>query len=122
MAKDLQNGLYQSAKQKILLTDRYVGFDNSEIEDLFPTTFLASVVDRWGRRADTPFTDVVKAGQPIVPQIESWAKTQNVELYDGWKVDIARETKRRALTVSFSFDTTTIEKWGKLFDDLLADE
>jgi ABC-type branched-subunit amino acid transport system ATPase component len=122
MARDLQNGLYQSAKDKILLTDRYAGFENSEIEDLFPTVFLASVVDRWGRRAETPFADVVKSGQPIVPQIESWAKSQRIELYDGWKVDIAREAKRRALAPSFSFDPATIENWGKMFDELLIGE
>jgi energy-coupling factor transporter ATP-binding protein EcfA2 len=120
MAKDLQNGLYQAAKNKILLTDKFVGFENSEIEDLFPTDFLASVVDRWGRRADTPFADVVRNGQPIVPQIEAWAKSQSIELYDGWKVDIAREAKRRALVPTHFFDAATIEKWGKLFDNLLV--
>jgi hypothetical protein len=122
MAKDLQNGLYQSDKGKILLTDKYVGFENSEVEDLFPSEFLASVVDRWGRRADIPFADVMKKAQPIVPQIEAWAKSQNVELYDGWKVDIAREVKRRALSPSFSFDGETIEKWGKMFDEMLVKE
>jgi hypothetical protein len=122
MARDLQNGLYQSAKDKILLTDRYAGFENSEIEDLFPTAFLAGVVDRWGRRAETPFADVVRSGKPIVPQIETWAKSQQIELYDGWKVDIAREAKRRALVPSFSFDPGTIENWGKMFDELLVGE
>jgi energy-coupling factor transporter ATP-binding protein EcfA2 len=105
MATDLQNGLYQSAKQKILLTDKYVGFANSEIEDLLPTDFFASVVDRWGRRADVPFADGLQAGKPIVPQIEAWAKSQGVDLYDGWKVDVAREAKRRALAPKFSFDS-----------------
>ncbi|MCP1852096.1 MULTISPECIES: AAA family ATPase [unclassified Bradyrhizobium] len=119
MARDLKNGLYQGEKEKILTTDKYVGFADSEIEDLFPVDFLTSVIDRWGRRADVPFSDVVELGKPIVPQIEAWAKSQNVELYEGWKVDIAREAKRKALTPSFSFDETTIEKWGKLFDELL---
>jgi hypothetical protein len=90
MARDLQNGLYQAKKSKIKCTDDSVGFENSENEDLFPTSFLANVVDRWGRQADTPFSDAVKEGSPIVPQIERWAKSENVELYDGWKVDIAR--------------------------------
>ena len=120
MARDLQNGLYQSDKGKIKTTDAYVGFANSEIEDLFPTPFISNVVDRWGRRADTQFSDVAVPGQPIVPQIEDWAKSESIELYDGWKVDIAREAKRRALAPSHSFEASVIEKWGKMFDDLLS--
>jgi hypothetical protein len=61
-------------------------------------------------------------GMPIVPQIEAWAKSQSIELYDGWKVDIAREAKRRALVPTHFFDAATIEKWGKLFDNLLVGE
>jgi energy-coupling factor transporter ATP-binding protein EcfA2 len=120
MARDLQNGLYQSDKGKIKTTDAYAGFENSEIEDLFPTAFIANVVDRWGRHADTPFSDVAVPRQPIVPQIEDWAKSESIELYDGWKVDIAREAKRRALAPSHSFEPSVIEKWGKMFDDLLS--
>ena len=122
VARDLQNGLYQSAKDKIKSTNSYVGFDNSEIEDLFPVGFFTSAVDRWGRNAETPFADVVKAGQPIIPQVESWAKSQGIDLYDGWKVDISREVKRRSLAPTSTFEATTIDLWGKLFDDLLADE
>lgn len=119
MARDLQNGLYQAEKQKILTTDKYVGFENSEIEDLFPPEFLATIVDRWGRSADVAFADVLKGGQPIVPQIENWAKSQKLDLYEGWKVDIARDAKRRALAPSFTFGADTLGQWGKLFDDLL---
>ncbi|MGY4437210.1 hypothetical protein ACVWWO_009687 [Bradyrhizobium sp. F1.13.1] len=82
--------------------------------------FLIGVVDRWGRRADVPFADVAQKGQPIVPQLEGWAKSQKIELYEGWKVDIAREVKRRALTSAVSFDQQVIETWGKLFDDILG--
>ena len=80
--------------------------------------FLANVI--WGRIADVAFADVLKEGEPIVPQIEKWAKEQKVELYEGWKVDIAREAKRKALVPSFSFGQETLEKWGTLFDDLLT--
>jgi hypothetical protein len=120
MARDLRNGLYQGEKEKILITDKYAGFENSEIEDLFPAEFFIGVVDRWGRRADVPFADVAKRGQPIVPQVEKWAKSQKIELYEGWKVDIAREVKRRVLTSATSFPEQTINMWGKLFDDLLV--
>jgi hypothetical protein len=122
MARDLQNGLYQSAKGKVKTTDKYVGFANSEIEDLFPQDFLVAAVDRWGRKADVPFADVVKSGEPIVPQIETWAKAQDVPLHDGWKVDVAREAKRRALeSAKPIFDNATLDNWAKLFEDLLSE-
>jgi hypothetical protein len=120
MARDLQNGLYQSEKGKIKTTDAYVGFGNSEVEDLFPTPFLAGVIDRWGRTAETEFSSVVKDGQPIVPQVESWARSEGIDLYDGWKVEIAREAKRRALAPNQEFASDVIERWGKLFDEMLG--
>lgn len=118
MARDMENGLYQNAKDRILTTNAYVGFANSEIEDLMPPNFLADVVDRWERRADTAFQDVLQAGKPIVPQIEMWAKTQGVALPDGWKVDISRSAKKRALQIGVdNFDRAIVELWTRLFND-----
>jgi energy-coupling factor transporter ATP-binding protein EcfA2 len=122
MARDLQNGLYQSAKAKVKTVEKYVGFANSEIEDLFPQGFVVAAIDRWGRKADVPFADGVKSGEPIVPQIEAWAKAQGVPLDDGWKVDVAREAKRRALESARPlFDNATLDNWAKLFEDLLSE-
>jgi energy-coupling factor transporter ATP-binding protein EcfA2 len=45
MARDMQNGLYQNAKERVLSTDKYAGFADSEIEDLFAPSFLADVID-----------------------------------------------------------------------------
>lgn len=77
------------------------------------------VVDRWQRQADVPFADVVSAGKPIVPQIEAWANTQSIILDDGWKVDVAREAKRRALAAKNAFDSSVLAKWKEIFVDLL---
>ncbi len=63
---------------------------------------------------------MLSIGQPIVPQIEAWAKTQSIALDDGWKVDVAREAKRRALAAKEGFDKSVLAKWKELFDDLLA--
>jgi len=121
MVKDLENGLYQAAKDRILSTDKYVGFADSEIEDLFPPEFLAEVVDRWERRADKPFSDVVQAGQPIVPQIESWALSEGIALPEGWKVEVSREAKKRALSRGLDkFDKAFVDRWTTLFRDFDA--
>jgi hypothetical protein len=118
MARDLKNGLYHAAKERILVTDAYVGFVNSEVEDLFPTNFLADVVDRWERRADVCFSDVVQSGKPIVPQIEAWASSQGLSLTEGWKVELSREVKKRALARKIErFDPRIVERWTFLFKD-----
>lgn len=68
MARDLQNGLYQSAKGKIKNTDKYVGFANPEIEDLFPHDFLVAAVDRIVPYVDGEYVarmeDVLEAPDP----------------------------------------------------------
>lgn len=121
MARDMENGLYQTAKERILSTNRYVGFDDSEIEDLFPSTFLAEVVDRWERRSDTPFVDVVVSGKPIVPQIEAWASSQLIELPEGWKVEVSRAAKKRALAAGIDkFDAEVVDRWTCLFNEFEA--
>jgi energy-coupling factor transporter ATP-binding protein EcfA2 len=121
MARDMQNALYQNAKERILTTNKYSGLANSETEDLFPPLFISDVVDRLYRNADIPFTDVLKRGAPIVPQIRDWAKSQEVTLEDGWKVGVARHAKRRALAPNASeFDKDTLDRWTTLFNDLLA--
>jgi len=118
MARDLQNGMYQSAKERVILTDKYVSFLDSEIEDLVPFDFMVDVVDRWERKADVPFVDVAKAGSPIVPQIETWATSQSIKLEDGWKVGLSREVKKRALANPAKIGEPTMKIWRQLFDDL----
>ena len=119
MARDITNGLYQSSKERVLSTDKYVGFPNSEIEDLVPVTFLADVIDRWERRPNTPFADVVCAGEPIVPQITEWFRQHDIVPVNGWKVDLSREFKRRALSAKTdTFGATDLERWTALFKEI----
>ncbi|KQY98092.1 OLD family endonuclease [Pseudolabrys sp. Root1462] len=122
MATDMKNGLYQQAKDRVLSTDAYADFEASEIEDLFPASFLADVVDRWERRSDVRFSDVLKAGSPIVPQIEKWAEGEGLTFEEGWKVDLAREVKKRALNIGLEkFEAETVSKWTRLFTDFFRD-
>jgi hypothetical protein len=64
----------------------------------------------------------VKAGQPLVPQVEAWAKSQGVPLAQGWKVEIAKRAKHLGLSRGIAqFDQKTVEVWLKLFNDLLVE-
>lgn len=121
-AMDMKNGLYREAKQRILSTDDFSSVQNSEIEDLFPAAFLADVIDRWERRSDTAFSDVVDEKKPIVPQIELWAVSQGIALPEGWKVEVSREAKKRALAQGAGkFDDEVLARWTRLFAAFAAD-
>ena len=119
MVRDITNGSYQSSKERILSTGKYVGFANSEIEDLVPLAFLADVIDRWERRPDTPFADVARPGEPVVPQIEAWFKSSGIVPVEGWKVDLSREFKRHAFGAKVdAFDASILGRWAELFRDI----
>ncbi|MBY0564080.1 MAG: AAA family ATPase [Hyphomonadaceae bacterium] len=116
ITRELRSSLYGQAPHKILCTDDYAGYPNSEVEDLFPNAFIAQVIDRWAR-AENSFADVVVPDQPLVPQAEKWAKTNNVALALGWKAEVAKRVKELALKRGIgAFDSVYIERWVKLFE------
>ena len=119
MANELTAGIYGENPNRLLNSDDFAGYPKSEIEDLLPQRFLADTVDRWQRRTEVLFGDVVEEGAPIVPQIERWAATEKVNLPKHWKVELARRVKQRALDAGLdAFDTTTVDKWQRLFEAL----
>lgn len=121
MQRDLSNGLYKGDPGKILSTDDFTGVDASEVEDLLPVEFLAQVMDRWQRRPEVLFSDVVESGIPVVGQIEKWASSQNLQLPNHWKVELSKRTKERALAVGLGhFGEETVERWQRLFTSLIG--
>lgn len=121
VAQDLKNGLYQEAKDRVLSTNDFSSVPDSEVEDMFPSEFVAGVVDKWQRGPETAFSDVHVASKAIVPQIEEWAKTALLKLDDGWKVDLARHVKRRLLEKGpTAIDEKFVDRWVSLFDRFVA--
>lgn len=121
MANELKSSLYQGGQDRVLEVETFVGFGDSEIEDLIPAPFLADIVDRWQRMSDPEdeFAPIVEVGKPIVPQIEAWAAKHGITLEKGWKVEIAKRFKQLALTRGIeAFDAATQAKWVALFEKL----
>ena len=115
MAKELQTSTYAAEKEKIVLVSELTGIERSEIEDFFPPQFLGDIFDRMHRTADEAFTDSMVDGEPIVPQMEKWAKRSRVELAKGWKVDLAKRAKQSALSRGLrGFQPSTIQMWTEL--------
>ncbi|HMQ31818.1 MAG TPA: AAA family ATPase [Chloroflexaceae bacterium] len=116
MAAEMRSGLYQEAPDRILTIEQFTGVSGSEIEDLLPSSLIAAVLDRWLRDPEEAFADVVRDGEPIVPQIEAWASRHHVRLPPHWKVELAKRVKQQALNKGIAaIDESLQEKWITLF-------
>lgn len=115
--KSLQDGLYSDCPDRVLQIGNYTGIEGSEIEDLIPTQIIAKAVDRMHKGSTEDFADVFNSSEPVVPQIEVWAKRNGVTLEKGWKVILAKRVKEILLTKGVSgVDDDTLERWTRLFN------
>ncbi len=86
-----------------------------------PASALISIIDRQ-YRSDQYFEDFYKGGEPIVDQIESWAKKNGVQLEEGWKVEIARVAQNRFDKIMESIPNDMEENWRKLFERMTTEK
>lgn len=117
----LEKNLYSNEKIKILSVDSFTKIEDSEIEDIIPYELLQRPIDRLFNNVDLDFSSVYDSKKPIIPQIEQFATDNSIELFDGYKVDLARQFKQ-ALTVrgdKFS-DESIIAMWTNIFNQLMG--
>jgi len=116
-AQQLTSSFYSAAKECVLDTDTFSGIAGSEIEDLIPPEVIAHVFDRWQRVPDKDFADSLKAGQPIIPQIEQWANANGLGLAaPAWKVELAKRVKQALLgKAGKNLPEEYIARWESLF-------
>jgi hypothetical protein len=118
MASELKASTYQEAPNRVLTIDQFTGMDGTEVEDLFPKTFVATIFDRW-HRPEESFLDAINDARPIIPQIEDWSAKNGVALSQGWKVELAKRVKQQALNRGIeAIDTMAVERWVNLFTAL----
>ena len=118
--KQLTKGRYRDEKEKVLGVADFLGNKEYEIEDFIPASSLISIIDRQ-YRSDQYFEDFHTDGEPIVNQIEAWAKINGIQLEDGWKVEIARIAQNRFDKIMESVPKEMEENWKKLFEKLTTD-
>lgn len=111
----LKQGLYSNEKEKVLETDTYIGKHGSEIEDYIPANLIVDSFDRIFRPEDSISENDFDLNQPILPQLEEFAKDQQITLELGWKVEISKKVKQK-----FTDDISEelLEKWAALFKAL----
>jgi AAA ATPase domain len=120
-AQQLSSSLYIDAKDRVLEVGTFTSLEGSEIEDLIPPDVLAQVVDRWQRGPEHGFADTYQPGKPVIPQIEAWAKSNNVILVSpSWKVELAKRVKQTLLSKSAKpIPGDYMKNWETLFAALL---
>jgi predicted ATP-dependent endonuclease of OLD family len=116
--KQLKSGKYIEQKDKVLGVKEFIGENIYEIEDLIEPQTLIKIIDK-KYRAENEFEDFYKSNNPIIDQIEDWAKKENIVLEKGWKVEIARELQNKFDKNFNTVDTAYIDIWTKLFESLL---
>ncbi len=114
-AQALRTGLYTSDPDRVLQVGSFVEIKGAEVEDLVPADIVVKVVDRMIREPDKSFESRHDATKPIVPQIEAWAKEGGATLEKGWKVELAKRTKR-ALLNGAPVSEAMLEVWRRLFE------
>lgn len=115
--KQLMKGRYKDEKDKVLGVANFLGEKEYEIEDLIPPNILISIIDR-KYRSDQYFEDVYQVGQPIVRQIEAWARKNSIDLGDGWKVEVARNVQNRFDKLMESPPDEMVKNWREIFEKL----
>lgn len=121
LAKSAKSGLYAGEEDKVSLVTDFLDLEGAEVEDLFPPKLIIEVVDRLWRTADSMFEDHFESSKPITGQVEAWAAKQGIDLPNGWKVEIAKEVKKRALQRGVSeFDAEALARLKKVFEWFLA--
>lgn len=116
--KKLLSGLYKSQNERVLEVKDFLNMENSEVEDLFPYGLQEKGIDRLFRNCDEEFEDQYLNKQPIVPQIEEFAKKSNVELEKGWKVELAKAVKQRLKNKTADKIEEYVCKWEQIFEKL----
>ena len=117
--KKLLSGLYKNQNERVLEVKDFLNMENCEVEDLIPYELQTKGVDRLFRNCDEEFEDQYLNKQPIVPQIEEFAKKSNVELEKGWKVELAKVVKQRLKNKTVDeIKETYVCKWEQIFEKL----
>lgn len=119
--KKLISGLYKDASECILEVKDFIPIDNSEVEDIIPYSLLKrGIYHLFLTVEDEMFDDLYVDTAAILPQIEQFASTYEVELIDGWKVELAKSAKQTLDSLKApDIDAKYQDIWVNLFNKLI---
>ncbi len=85
----LKQGRYKGAQDKLLETDTFTGKIGSEIEDLIPPNLIVDSFNELFTSMEALKVGNIKADQPIIPQLERFAKDNQINIGVNWKVRLS---------------------------------
>lgn len=120
--KQLHNGLYAEEKEKVIPVSEFIGEGEFEIEDLMPLDELARIFAKQYRRVNSEdeFDYLYDKNEPIVNQMEAFAKNNGYTLTEGWKVDLAKEFQRNFERIVTRCGDDVKERWLKLIEKVTS--
>lgn len=116
MEKNLRKNLYKDEQNKIIMVESYTNMPDSEVEDFLPGVDLSRIFAKKYRGKNTDdFDDIYISGQPIVEQMEKFAKDNGYKLELGWKVEMAKDFAKGFDRIIASLPAGFEDKWEQLF-------
>lgn len=120
--KKLKEDLYQGNHERLHAVKDMTKMEQSEVEDLIPPNMIAGCANNIIQGSSDTFMEdyeeiVIEEDRPIIPQIEKHARSNNVFLRKGYKVDLAKRVKRiLSIKNENQIEEKYIEMWRKLFE------
>jgi len=115
-AKSLENSIYNEDKEKLLRVCDFISatVNSAEIEDIMEPATLQEAFNREFHSDVDDFVFNERNSDSIVIQMETFAKTNGIDLSTGWKVLLAR----RYFRMNPKASAEKIDQWKLLFDKL----
>lgn len=117
----LAGGLYKGQDNLLINVGDFIPVEQSEVEDIFPIILMERYLNKMFRDVDDEiFLDFYDNQIPIVNQIQGFAGKHNVQLENGWKVELARNVKQQLLKAKPEIiPLDVVECWENIFDRLI---
>ena len=114
----LYSNLYRDEHDKVIEIQTITGMENSEVEDIIPYLLFEKGIKHFFHFVeDEDFEDSYDNAKPIINQIEKFASDNDIDLEKGWKVELAKSTKKALLKIKEEkINSEYVEKWVKLFE------
>ncbi|MDR0917892.1 MAG: AAA family ATPase [Oscillospiraceae bacterium] len=113
----LHNSLYKEQKERVLSIIGFTTIEQSEFEDIIPISLMSKKLGNLLHNEDEiDFEDIYTSEKPIIPQIEEFAQKYNIDLPQGWKVELAKAVKQQIVNPKSKIDEKYVEKWKLLFN------
>lgn len=113
----LSESLYSGRQELLMLVTEFLSLSGGEVEDFVDSATITKVASKMFRGEQDFEDDFYDDSQPIVPQIKAFCEQEGIALEKGWKVDLAREVKKRMVVPGYAdkLDPTVIDRWESFF-------